>query len=110
MTLPIEYKKNDFTKFLIEDDVNDEVISDFNKIPETLNVNGEVYELKIFARRYNGRTPYYEFEFNYYSENIIEFLLGFKVFNVVEISINHLLCDLKRHGHFDHDKDCYLRN
>ena len=106
MVKPREYSKNDFTKFLNKYGVNDEVVTDFKKIPETLNVNGEEFELKILTRWYNIGNTYYEFEFNYYSERIIEFLFGFKVYNDVEISINHLLCELKRHGHFDYNKNC----
>lgn len=99
-----DYSKREFAKFLNKYSVNDEMISDFNTIPETLNVNGEVFVLKIQTRWYNVGNTYHEFEFNYYSEKIIEFLFGFKVFTNVEISINYLLCELKRDGHLDHNK------
>ena len=103
MVKQIDYSKGEFAKFLNKYSVDDEMICDFNKIPETLKVNGEEFELKIQTRWYNTANPYHEFEFNYYSEKIIEFLFGFKVFTNVEISINYLLCELKRDGYLDHN-------
>ena len=100
-----DYNKIEFAKILNKFGVEEDVIADFNRIPETITVNGEVFKLMIQTRQYTNKNPHYEFEFNYYSERIIEFLFGFKVFTNVEISINYLLCELKRDGHLDHDKN-----
>jgi hypothetical protein len=89
------YTKNDFMHFLIKNHVNDNIISKFAELPETIKRNGTDFNIYISSIWHSEGKTFYEFEINYYSENLIEFLFGSKVFTDVEHSINSMLCEIK---------------
>jgi hypothetical protein len=104
---PKEYNKQEFLKFLDKNGVNKELISKFKKIPERLRIDDSTFKLNIHSRWYDIGNTYYEFELNYYSPKLMEYLFNFKVYKDVEISINHLICELKRRGFWDDpDENC----
>jgi len=88
------YTKEEFLEFLEKNNVNDTIIHKFVELPVSIVRNGNKYDLYINATWYNVGNTHYEFELNYYSENLIEYLFGSKVFKDVEFSINNLLCEL----------------
>jgi hypothetical protein len=92
---PVKYSKEDFIKFLLKNNVNDSIINKFNELPESIKKNGDVYDLYINSIWYSDGNTHYEFEINYYSEELIEYLFSSKVFKDVEQSINYILCELK---------------
>lgn len=91
---PRLYSKEDFIKFLVELNVNEKIIKKLEKLPETIIQNGHKYDLYINATWYNFGDKHFNYELNYYSKDLIEFLFNSKVFNDVELSINNLLCNL----------------
>lgn len=92
------YSKNEFINFLKKINISNSVIKKFTKIPETINYNGNKYDLYINTTWYGSKKTKYIFELNYYSDEIIEFLFNSKVFNDVEISINNLIYELNRNN------------
>lgn len=97
---PKKYSKEEFLIFLEKNNVNDEIISKFEKLPEFIEKNGNKYELYINSIWYNIDNTYYKFELNYYSDDIVEYLFSLKVFTDIELSINYLLSELINNGKF----------
>jgi len=91
---PKKYDKEEFIKFLEKNNVNDKIIAKFVELPETIKRNGNLFELDINVTWYSIGNTFYNFEINYYSKELIEYLFGSKVFSDVEKSINYLLCEL----------------
>lgn len=91
---PKMYTKEKFIEFLQKNNVNDGIITKFAELPERITRSGQIFDLYINVTWYNIGNTHYEFEINYYSENLIEYCFNSKVFNDVEFSINYLLCEL----------------
>jgi len=91
---PKIYNKKEFLTQLIETKTKEETIINFNKLPESLNHKGSEYLIYINVTKYGIKNVTHNYEINYYSKELIEFLFNSKVFNRVELSINNLLCDL----------------
>jgi len=87
---PNNYKKSQFLEFLKKNNVSDNVIKKFEKLPETLEHNGSEYKLNIVSTWYDGGTVNYNFEMNYYSIKLIEFLFSYVIYPDVERSIDEL--------------------
>ena len=95
---PKTYTKKEFIDFLIKNKINNNTINKFKRFPEKIVKNNETYSLYISVVWYNVKKTYYEFELNYYSKKLIEFLFNSKVFNDVKKSINNLLCELENNN------------
>ena len=91
---PSKYNKNEFVDFLKKCNVPSNVINDFNSLPIAIKYNKNTYKLDINCTWYSIGNTFYNFELNYYSEDIIEFLFPSKVYSNVELSINHLLSEI----------------
>jgi len=91
---PKKYNKNEFLEFLEKINVNDDIINKFIKLPETVEHNGNTFKLDINSIWYSIGDTFYNFELNYYSNELVEYLFSSKVFCSVETSINYLLCEL----------------
>jgi hypothetical protein len=91
---PTGYNKEKFIEFLQKNHVNEDIIEKFNDFPVSVTKNNYIYRLNIICTWYSIGNTFYNFEFNYYSEELNEFLFSYKVFTDVEESINNLLCDL----------------
>jgi hypothetical protein len=91
---PKDYNRDSFLAFLHKNNVSDKIISKFNELPEIIKYKGHEYKLNIVSTWYSIGNTHYNFELNYYSEEIIEYLFSSKVFTDVEKSINYLLCEL----------------
>lgn len=91
---PRKYEKENFIKFLHKNNVNCAIINKFAELPETIEHNKNTYKLYINSTWYSAGKTFYNFELNYYCEDLIEYLFNSKVFNDIEISINNLLCDI----------------
>lgn len=89
------YNKEEFLHFLQKNNVNENIINKFLELPEIYKRNGNTFDLSINSIWHSEGKTYYEFELNYYSESLIEYLFGSKVFTDVEHSINNLLCEIK---------------
>jgi hypothetical protein len=103
---PKEYSKNEFIAFLHKNNVSDKVIEKFNELPETIIYKNSEYKLNINSTWYSGGQTHYSFEFNYYSENLVEYRFSPKVFNDIEKSINYLLCELINNGYIVKEEKC----
>lgn len=91
---PKKHTKESFLKFLEKNNVNDYVIKKFIFLPETIIRSGDRFDLDINTTWYDTGETYYNFELNYYSEHLIEYLFDSKVFSDVEISIDLLISNL----------------
>ena len=91
---PRKYNKETFLMFLKKYNVSDSTLNKFNKLPETVERSGDIFKLDINGTWYNDNNTYYQFEINYYSEDLIEYLFSSKVFNDIDASINFLNCEL----------------
>lgn len=91
---PKQYTKEEFLFFLKKNKVSDDIINKFVQLPETIKRNGNVFNLQINSIWHSNEKTYYEFEINYYSDSLIEYLFSSKVFRDVEHSINNLLCEI----------------
>jgi len=89
------YTKEEFLQFLEKINVNENIINKFLELPEIYKRNGNIFDLHISSIWHSEGKTFYEFEINYYSENLIEYLFGSKVFTDVEHSINNMLCEIK---------------
>ena len=91
---PRGYTKETFIGFLQKNNVSDTVIEKFMQLPEKLTRRHKEFKLYISSTWYECGNTYYNFELNYYSEELVEYLFTYKVFTDIEKSINFLLCEL----------------
>lgn len=101
---PKQYTREEFLKFLKKNNVDEEIINNFEKLPKIVKRNENEFELYINRTWYNIGNTHYSFELNYYSEELIEFLFNSKVFNDIEVSINFLLSELINNNHMKKEK------
>jgi len=101
---PKKYSKEEFLKFLEKNNISDIIISKFLKLPKTIEHNDNTFKLDVNSTLYSIGNTFYNFELNYYSEELIEYLFSFKVFNDVELSINYLQCELINNKHIKEDE------
>lgn len=92
--IPKKYNKQEFIEFLEKNNVNSIIINKFAELPEVVEYRGSRYEIYITSIWYDINKTRYNFELNYYSENLIEYLFNSKVFDDVELSINNLSYEL----------------
>ena len=92
---PTQYNKKDFKEFLQNNNVNDIIITKFEKLPESIESNNNIYKIYINSIWYSIGNTFYNFELNYYSEVAQEFLFTYKVFGDIETSINNLIYEIK---------------
>lgn len=92
---PRLFDKKEFIKYLESNKINRELIQIITQLPETITLRD--YKYKIFINKifYSKGNTYYKFELNYYSEELNEFLLPFKIFSNIEDSVNYLHISLK---------------
>jgi hypothetical protein len=91
---PKIYTKTEFLELLITNNINDNIIHKFNKLPEHIEINKSTYFIYINVTQYGVKNPTFNYELNYYSNDLIEFLFNSKVFSRIELSVNKLLCGL----------------
>ncbi len=91
---PKKYTKQEFLKYLEKNNVGGEIIDKFSELPETIQRSGDTFMLDVNVIWYGDGNTHYEFELNYYSEDLIEYLFGSKVFKNIEICINNITCEL----------------
>lgn len=96
---PKIYDKNEFIAFLRKNNVQNKIIERFIELPESLTHKGSEYKLNIHTTWYSAGRTHYNFELNYYSENLIEYRFNSKVFNDVEKSVNYLFCELMNNNY-----------
>ena len=92
---PTQYNKEDFIKFLRNNNVNEVIIAKFEKFPESIERNGNLYKIYINSIWYSIGNTFYNFELNYYSEPAIEFLFTCKPYGDIESCINNLQYEIK---------------
>jgi len=90
-----EYNKQQFIKFLNKNNINTTIIEKVKLFPETINKNNDNYDLYIKVTWHDNMETYYEFEFNYYNTEKIEFLFTIRIYNNIDVSINNLLSELR---------------
>jgi hypothetical protein len=88
---PSNYLKTDFQQFLINYKVSSEVIDNFNKFPEELIYNNSIFELRIIVTWFSIGYGFYNFELNYYSDDLTGYLIKYEIFDRAELSIDYLL-------------------
>ena len=100
-----DYDKEGFLKYIKKNKVNNEVIIRFEKLPDVIKRNGDEFKLQV-VYTFIGVTPTgYDFEMNYYSEDLVEYLFNSKVFHDVEVGVNYLTCELIEKGFFPKEKE-----
>lgn len=107
---PNQYTKEKFLKnFLTKNNVSEAIIDKFLELPEQVTDNNDQeYDIYINVVYCSAGNTSYSFEFNYYSEDLVEYLFNSKVFNDIEVSINYLLCELINNGFITFDENCNL--
>ncbi len=93
-TVSKKYSKEEFLEFLKNYNINENIINKFIELPKFIKQKDSVFELDINVTYYSTKNTYYEFEINYYSQELIEYLFNWKVFKNVEHSINNIQCNL----------------
>lgn len=102
---PHTYDKEGFINFLKKNNVINNVIDKFAKLPDTVvRSGGDKFTLDVNSTWYNIDDTHYSFEMNYYSKEEIEYLFSSKVFTDIEVCINNLICELSI-GHYIKIKD-----
>lgn len=91
---PKKYCKEEFLDFLEKNNVSDTIIAKFVELPETVERSGNTFKLDINSTWYSIGDTFYNFELNYYSKELVEYLFNSKVFGDIEVSINYLMCEL----------------
>lgn len=100
-TYPTLFNKNDFIKFLKKINISDDLIENFDKLPNFVKKDGVKYELNTMLTYNSGDETSYGFELNYYSKKQMEFIFNYKIFDDFEDSINYMICELLRYGYID---------
>lgn len=96
--------KNGFLKYLKKIRTNDKIINKFTELPEVVKRNGNEFKLQVI-HSFISKTPTgYDFEMNYYSEDLVEYLFNCKVFSDVKLSINYLICELTDNNYIKEKK------
>jgi len=104
--IPKEYNKETFIAFLHKNNISDNIIEKFELLPEKLTRRNKEFKIFLSSTRYENGNTYYNFELNYYSEDLVEFLFSSKIFTDLEKSINFLLCNLINNGYIVKPKIC----
>jgi len=102
---PSEYNKKDFLNFLKKNNVSDVIIAKFVELPETVERSGDTFKLSINLTWYSIGNTFYNFELNYYSNDLVEYLFSSKIFTDIEVSINYLTCELLEKGYMSKEKE-----
>ncbi len=103
---PKTYKKNELLIFLKKINANEKIIKNLSNLPENIKYKGNNYYLYINVNWYNVDKTYYGFEFNYYSDELMEYLFNYKIFNDIELSITYIECLLIKHKIISSDENC----
>ena len=98
-TQPMNYNREGFIGFLKKSNESSDIIERFMNLPEKIIYKEHEYELNIRLTFYSGEGSYYSFELNYYADDILEFLLSYKVFQNIEQSIDRAECELLQRGY-----------
>jgi uncharacterized protein (DUF1919 family) len=91
---PRGYSKETFMQFLHKNNVSDSIIEKFMQLPEKVVKRHREFKLYISSTWYDSGNTHYNFELNYYSEELVEYLFTYKIFTDIEKSVNFLLCEL----------------
>jgi hypothetical protein len=91
---PLSYNKETFIEFLRKNNVSSNIIDKFKLLPEKLYRRNKEYQLHIESIWYSTGNTHYNFELNYYSDDLVEYLFTYKIFTEPEKSINYLLSEL----------------
>ncbi|MFW6242713.1 MAG: hypothetical protein ACOC2W_00985 [bacterium] len=92
---PRKYNKNEFIKYLKKINVSNDVIKLFTQLPNQVTYKNDTYDLFIYKVWYNKHETYHSFELNYYSSDLNEFLVPYKNFYDIKISVSYLFFKLK---------------
>lgn len=96
---PSNHTKTTFFDSLKYHNLDDKVVSKFKSLPEIVSRKGDKFELQIVSTFISVGDMSYNFEMNYYSDNLVEYLFNTKVFGDIETSINFLLCELTENNY-----------
>lgn len=105
-TYPKNYNTETFIEYLKDNHSETSLVERFKRLPATLIHNKIEHKLNIVKTYYIGDGSYYNFELNYYSDELLEFLFTYKIFQDVEDSIRHLECELQNGNFILHETDC----
>ena len=104
--MPKNYDRNGFIDFLRVNNVNTEIIERFINLPESIEYKDATYVLSVTATYHNSGSSHYTFELNYYAEEILEYLLSYKIFQDIEQSIIRIECELKERNFISTEVKC----
>ena len=104
--IPNNFGKQEFIALMKKIGVANGLFSRVEALPDIIHYNGHDYKLNISCSWHREDGTYYEFEMNYYAEDIMEFLLTYKIFRDIEVSLNYLECELMRRGFIDVETEC----
>ena len=77
---PNQYSREDFLqKFLKKNNVSDSIITKFVELPEKIIIDNHEFDLHINVTWYTIGNTFYDFELNYYCEELVEYLFNSKV-------------------------------
>lgn len=88
-----KYNKEELITLLKKNNTKKDIVERVNKLPNIIKKNNHQYLIDININKING---HYEYDINYYCEDIMEYLLSHKIFNDIEISLNIIECQLNR--------------
>jgi len=104
---PNNYNKKTFIEYLKKNHSTSSVAERFEKLPVTVTHNDIEYRLNIVKTYYAGGGSFYNFELNYYSDESLEFLFTYKIFQDVEDSVRYLECELLNGNFISKETNCH---
>lgn len=96
MTLePTNLTKKKFINFLKKIDINLDLIERASKLPEEFTFDRNRYFIYIMLISHTDNDNPFEFELNYYCDEISEYLFSLKSSFNLERALNNVECELK---------------
>ena len=83
--------KIELLDFLTNIENKEDLIKNINELPEIIMIDRVKYELYIYVDPIKIENDEYEYELNYYSKDVMEFMFNSKKFNNIETSVYTLL-------------------
>lgn len=92
---PNGHSKESFVEFLNKSNVSISIIEAFKSLPDKVTYRNAEYKLNIISTFFSVGNTFYNFGINYYSDEAMEFIFKYEIFNDVEKAINNAVKKLK---------------
>lgn len=87
---PSKKTREEVLAMLVEANVDQSVISDFNNLPDLIEKDGDNYELNLVTTWFSTEPSFYNFEFNYYDKTNYKSFVFYSITRDIVVAINNL--------------------